>query len=61
MRANPGGEGNQFNHVPGGVNCLYMDGHVEFIRYPGDYPCSPYLAQKLGKGGPTDTTDPDSI
>lgn len=24
-----------FNHVPGGGNILYMDGHVEFIRYPG--------------------------
>lgn len=23
-----------FNHVPGGANVLYMDGHVEFIRYP---------------------------
>lgn len=22
-----------FNHVPGGSNVLYMDGHVEFIRY----------------------------
>ena len=24
----------QFNHVPGGANVLYMDGHVEFLRYP---------------------------
>lgn len=24
-----------FNHVPGGANVLYLDGHVEFIRYPG--------------------------
>ncbi len=24
----------KFNHVPGGVNALYMDGHVEFLRYP---------------------------
>ena len=24
-----------FNHVPGGANVLYMDGHVEFVRYPG--------------------------
>jgi len=22
-----------FNHVPGGCNVLYMDGHVEFLRY----------------------------
>jgi prepilin-type N-terminal cleavage/methylation domain-containing protein/prepilin-type processing-associated H-X9-DG protein len=27
-----------FNHIPGGGNVLYMDGHVEFIRYPGDFP-----------------------
>ena len=27
-----------FNHVPGGANVLYMDGHVEFIKYPGKYP-----------------------
>jgi len=24
-----------FNHVPGGSNVLYLDGHVDFIRYPG--------------------------
>lgn len=31
----------QFNHMPGGANCLYMDGHVEFIRYPGgEIPCT---------------------
>ncbi len=22
-----------YNHVPGGANVLYMDGHVEFVRY----------------------------
>jgi len=27
-----------FNHVPGGGNVLYMDGHVEFVRYPGEWP-----------------------
>ena len=25
-----------FNHVPGGSNVLYMDGHVDFVRYPND-------------------------
>lgn len=30
----------EFNHVPGGGNVLFMDGHVEFVRYPGDYPIS---------------------
>ena len=24
----------EFNHIPGGSNFLYMDGHVEFLRYP---------------------------
>ena len=27
-----------FSHVPGGGNMLYMDGHVEFIKYPGEFP-----------------------
>src|SRR5690606_28748560 len=28
-----GGQINLFNHIPGGCNVLYLDGHVEFIRY----------------------------
>ena len=28
----------QANHLPGGSNILYMDGHVEFKRYPSDTP-----------------------
>jgi len=27
-----------FNHVPGGCNVLFMDGHVEFVRYPTKHP-----------------------
>ena len=30
----------RFNHAPGGSNVLYMDGHVEFIKYPGKPPVS---------------------
>ena len=41
-----------FNHIPGGGNVLYMDGHVEFIRYPGEWPiCATwanFLANILG-------------
>lgn len=29
-----------YNHVPGGANVLYMDGHVEFIKYPLKEPVS---------------------
>jgi prepilin-type N-terminal cleavage/methylation domain-containing protein/prepilin-type processing-associated H-X9-DG protein len=29
-----------FNHIPGGCNVLYMDGHVEFVKYPGETPVS---------------------
>jgi prepilin-type processing-associated H-X9-DG protein len=25
-----------FSHIPGGSNVLFMDGHVEFIKYPSD-------------------------
>jgi prepilin-type processing-associated H-X9-DG protein len=28
------------NHVPGGANWLYLDGHVRFIRYPSDFPAT---------------------
>ena len=27
-------EGLNFNHIPGGSNVLYMDGHTEFQKYP---------------------------
>jgi prepilin-type N-terminal cleavage/methylation domain-containing protein/prepilin-type processing-associated H-X9-DG protein len=32
------GGGVIFNHIPGGCNVLYMDGHVEFVKYPGRFP-----------------------
>lgn len=27
-----------FNHVPGGSNVLFLDGHVTFTRFPGKFP-----------------------
>lgn len=30
----------KFNHVPGGGNNLFLDGHVSFARYPGDFPAT---------------------
>ena len=37
----------QFNHIPGGGNVLYMDGHVEFLKYPTQYPVSRCWAAML--------------
>lgn len=28
----------EFNHVPGGSNVLFLDGHVSFLRYATDFP-----------------------
>jgi len=39
-----------FNHVPGGSNVLYMDGHVEFHKYPAnDFPVNVGWAGLFGK------------
>jgi prepilin-type N-terminal cleavage/methylation domain-containing protein/prepilin-type processing-associated H-X9-DG protein len=27
-----------FNHLPGGSNVLYLDGHVEYVKYGSEYP-----------------------
>lgn len=34
----------EFNHIPGGANVLYLDGHVEFIKYPGEWPVTTMVA-----------------
>ena len=40
----PGDTYSYFNHIPGGGNVLYMDGHVKFVRYPGEWPvCRAYV------------------
>lgn len=41
-------EVDNYNHVPGGSNVLYLDGHVDFIRYPGDQPVSKVMAVATG-------------
>ena len=38
----------QFNHIPGGANTLYMDGHAQFNRYPGEFPASKSFAVTAG-------------
>ena len=40
-----------FNHIPGGGNVLYMDGHVTFIRYPGEWPICSTWASFLALAG----------
>ena len=39
--AAPGDGQPSFNHIPGGGNALYMDGHCEFHRYPDGFPICP--------------------
>jgi len=36
----------EFNHIPGGANFLFMDGHVEFLKYEqyGDAPSNEMMA-----------------
>ena len=34
------GNPQMMNHIPGGCNVLYLDGHVSFLRYPSDTPVS---------------------
>jgi prepilin-type N-terminal cleavage/methylation domain-containing protein/prepilin-type processing-associated H-X9-DG protein len=39
-----------FSHVPGGANVLYLDGHVDFLRYPNEkFPVTPDSARSFGR------------
>jgi prepilin-type N-terminal cleavage/methylation domain-containing protein/prepilin-type processing-associated H-X9-DG protein len=40
-------QGGIMNHVPGGCNVLFMDGHVEFVKYPGKFPVNSYFAKYI--------------
>ncbi|MBM3289838.1 MAG: DUF1559 domain-containing protein [Candidatus Hydrogenedentes bacterium] len=41
-----------FSHVPGGGNVLYLDGHVEFVKYPAvRFPFTVDSARTLGRYG----------
>jgi prepilin-type N-terminal cleavage/methylation domain-containing protein/prepilin-type processing-associated H-X9-DG protein len=44
------GAGASFNHVPGGANVLYLDGHVDWIRYDqnGTFPANGPWASTYG-------------
>lgn len=38
----------RFNHVPGGCNVLWMDGHVEFQKYGNNFPVGIRSEASLG-------------
>jgi prepilin-type N-terminal cleavage/methylation domain-containing protein/prepilin-type processing-associated H-X9-DG protein len=38
-----------FSHIPGGVNALYMDGHVEWVGYPTVFPANTEMGL-IGRG-----------
>lgn len=43
--SDPIGNMPSFNHIPGGGNVLYMDGHVDYIKYQERWPiCSTWVA-----------------
>ncbi len=48
VNIDPNGSG-EFNHVPGGSNVLYMDGHVKFEKYTpdGKFPVNQYFANAV--------------
>ncbi|GMW02781.1 MAG: hypothetical protein AMXMBFR84_39170 [Candidatus Hydrogenedentota bacterium] len=39
----------EFNHIPGGANVLFMDGHVSFIRLHDKAPVVPGVAKVFGE------------
>ncbi len=44
ISGDPEALGSEFNHIPGGCNVLYMDGHVEFVRYKTEFPVTSAFA-----------------
>jgi len=50
VNISPDAGGVSFNHVPGGGNVLYMDGHVEFLKYDqfGKFPINGPFAKVVG-------------
>jgi len=39
----------EYNHVPGGSNVLFMDGHIEFVTYEDRAPALPGVATTFGE------------
>ena len=38
-----------FNHMPGGSNVLFLDGHVEFVEFPGEFEVAEALGTLLDR------------
>lgn len=38
-----------FNHIPGGSNVLYLDGHVDYLRYATDFPVTRAFAALIAQ------------
>ena len=53
----------RFNHVPGGSNVLYMNGHVEFLKFPGKFPTTKFITiyGQLGAGNTSMNSTPFSL
>ena len=51
LAAQTGERSSAFNHIPGGGNVLYLDGHVSFLRYSTGFPiCSVWIDVSLQMG-----------
>lgn len=44
----PGQVSSEFNHVPGGGNVLFADGHVEFAKYPQENGSKFFMLSQVG-------------
>ena len=40
----------RFNHIPGGSNVMYADGHVDFVKYPNEKHLVTVVNGAFGKG-----------
>lgn len=38
----------KYNHIPGGTNFLYLDGHVSFLKYPSEFPATRVFSAVVG-------------
>lgn len=56
--SNLGGGFSMFNHIPGGANVLFLDGHVEFVKHPAKFPMTRKTLQALGTLRRTVSTRP---